>query len=175
MPKILTLAFVMIAFGVSVASAQTQQFRSKSILLHVTSVERSHGSVACKSGSCSSMKYTVEAFADARRGATKTEYVITCNELMYDQPQPHRDNICARFHAGNVYSAHLQSDSISFPHSMLNKDFETDYRIVSEKEVALGPDDRTTPGSAEPRVASNDPGQGDAAQGTEEAASRGTH
>jgi hypothetical protein len=175
MSKIFTLAFVMIAFGSSVLSAQTQQFRSKAILLHVTSVERAHGAVACKSGSCSAMKYTVDAYADAQRGATKTEFVITCNELMYDLPRPHRDNICARFHAGNVYFAHLQSDSISFPHSMLNKDFETDYRIVSEKEVALGPEDRLNADSADPRVASNHTEQPDTTKNSEQVASRGTH
>jgi hypothetical protein len=121
------------------------------------------------------MKYTVEGYVDIQHGVTKTEYVITCNELIYEFPRPHRGNICARFHAGNAYAAHLQSDSIEFPSSMLNKDFETDYSIVSEKEIPRGPFDMETPGSPEPQVATSGPEQREAPRGQEQMASKGAN
>ncbi len=175
MRKVISLTIVMAACILPGLSAQAQEQRAKVILFHVTSVQRADNSAACKSATCSSVKYTVSGYADVENAATKTEYVITCDEFMNDRPHPHRDNICARFHAGKAYMAQLQSDVISFPHSMLNKDFETDYSIMSERAIPLGPDDRMAPGGSEPREATNGPDQRNAPKGPEQLASKGAN
>lgn len=172
MSKFIPLAIVMIVCNLSGPSARAQEEQPQAILFHVTAVERADDTAACKTESCSAMKYTVEGFADVHHTASKTQYVITCNEVMNSRPVPHRDNICARFHAGNAYMAELQSDRVSFPHSMLNKAFETDYSIVSEREIPKGPDDRETPGAREPREANNGRVRHEAAKGPEQLASR---
>lgn len=121
------------------------------------------------------MTYTIEGFVSVSQVATNTQYVITCDEFKSNRPFPHRNNICARFHAGEVYTAEMQSDRVSFPNSRLNKAFETDYRIVAEKEIPKGPNDRETAGTSEPREAANGPHRAEAAKGPEQLASAGTH
>ena len=91
---------------------------------------------------------------------------------MNDPPLPHRDNICARFHAGKAYTAQLLSDSVSFPYSGLNKDFETDYNIVSEREIPINPAQPGINGNGEPREATNGPDQRDTTRSPEQLASK---
>ena len=175
MQKIGVFAIVLIALNLGGVITQAQESKSDVILFHVTSVQRADNSAACETESCSAMKYTVEGFVSIDDVATKTEYVITCNEFKSDHPFPHRDNICARFHAGEVYTAQLQSDRISFPNSRLNKAFETDYRIVAEKAIPKGPNDRETAGTLEPREVANGSHQAEAAKGPVQLASAETH
>jgi len=171
MQKIGVFAILMIALNLSGVITQAQELKSNVIFFHVTSVQHADNSAACQTESCSAMKYTIEGFVSVSQAATKTQYVITCDEFKNNRPFPHRNNICARFHAGEVYTAEVRSDRVSFPHSKLNKAFETDYRIVSEKEIPKGPDDRETPGKLEPREATNHPQQVDVAKGPEQLAS----
>ena len=147
MQKIGVSAVVVIALNLGGVITQAQESKSNVILFHVTSVQRTDNSAACQTESCSAMKYTIEGFVSVSQVATKTQYVITCDEFKSNRPFPHRNNICARFHAGEVYTAEMQSDRVSFPNSRLNKAFETDYRIVAEKEIPKGPDDRETAGT----------------------------
>ena len=175
MPKIGVFAIAMIALNLCGQITQAQGSKSNVISFHVTSVQRADNPAACQTESCSAMKYTIEGFVSVSHVATKTQYVIACNEFKNDRPFPHRDNICARFHAGEVYTAELQSDRISFPHSMLNKAFETDYRIMAEKEIPKGPDDRETAGTSKPREAAIGSHQAEAAKGPEQLASAETH
>ncbi len=176
MQKIGVFVIVAIALNLGALITQAQESKSNVILFHVTSVQHVDNPAACAdTESCSAMKYTVEGFVSLSNVATKTQYVITCNEFKNDQPFVHRDNICARFHAGEVYTAELQSDRISFPYSKLNKDFETDYRIMAEKVVPKGPGDLETPSSASPREAKNIPHRADGAKGPEQLASSDLH
>ena len=175
MQKIGVFAIVLIALNLGGVITHAQESKSNVILFHVTSVQRTDNPAACETESCSAMKYTVEGFVSVSDTATKTQYVITCNEFKNDHPFPHRDNICARFHAGEVYTAQVQSDRISFPNSMLNKAFETDYRIMAEKEIPKGPDDRETAGTSKPREAAIGSHQAEAAKGPEQLASAETH
>jgi len=172
MSRIMAVAALMIACGLQTLSAQDQERAPKSVVFHVTSVERVDNSAACKSEMCSALRYRVEGFVNAEPDATATQYVITCDEYYLERPHPHRDNICARFHAGNAYSALLQSDRISFPFSGLNKSFETDYSIVSEKEIPRNLDPRDANGTSEPRQASGTPERREPAKGPEQLASK---
>jgi hypothetical protein len=172
MSKIIAVATLMIACGMQMLGAQDQERTPKSVVFHVTSVERVDNSAACKSEMCSGLRYKVEGYVDAEPNATATQYVITCDEFSFDRPHPHRDNICARFHAGNAYTALLQSDRISFPYSGLNKSFETDYSIVSEKEIPRNLDPRDTNGGSEPRQATGTPEKREPAKGPEQLASK---
>jgi hypothetical protein len=175
MPKIIAAGIVMMACSLSVLYAQEQEWKPKMILFHVTSVQRVDDPVACKSGKCNLVKYKVEGYADPQNNGTATEYVITCDEHVTSHPLPHRDNICARFHAGNAYTAQLLSDSVSFPYSGLNKDFETDYAIVSEKELMKSPELREATGNSEQREATKSPEKHEAAKGTEQLASKNSN
>ena len=175
MQKIGVFAVMIIALSLSGVITQAQELKSDVISFHVTSVQRSDNSAACQTGSCSAMKYSIEGFVSVSQSPTKTQYLITCDEFRSDRPFLHRNNICARFHAGEVYTAEVRSDRISFPHSHLNKAFETDYRIVSEKEVPKGPEDRELAGKPEPREATNSPRPVETAKGPTQLASSGTH
>jgi hypothetical protein len=174
MPKIIAFGTLIMACGLSTlaAQAQVQEWKPKMILFHVTSVQRADDPVACKSGKCNVVRYKVEGYADIQQGATTTEYVITCDEHVTSRPLPHRDNVCARFHAGNAYTAQLLSDSVSFPYSMLNKDFETDYNIVSEREMARAPEQPEVTKAPEKREATRGPEQPVSVKGLEQMASK---
>ena len=175
MSKVIAVAIVMITCGLQTLGAQDQERIPKSVIFHVTSVERVDNSAACKSEMCSAVRYKVEGYVNAEPDATATQYVITCDEFYFDRPHPHRDNICARFHAGNAYTALLQSDRVSFPFSGLNKSFETDYSIVSEKEVPSGLNQRDANGVSEPREATRRPERLEPAKGPEQVASKTSH
>lgn len=175
MSKFIAVASVMIICGLVNPGAQAQGQKPKTILFHVTAVQRVDDSAPCKAAECSVVRYRVEGYADADRDAITTSYVITCDELFYERPRPHRSNICARFHAGSAYTAELSSDSISFPHSGLNKAFETDYAIVSEKELPASVFPHSAPGTTEPREATGNPAPQETAKGPEQLASRATH
>ena len=151
--KIIAVAIVMITCGLQTLGAQEEARKPIDVIFHVTSVERVDNSAACKSDACSAVTYKVEGYADAELAPVSTKYVITCDEIYFDRPRPHRNNICARFHVGNAYTAQLLSDRISFPFSGLNKSFETDYSIVSEKEIPKGLDPRNANGATEQREA----------------------
>lgn len=172
MSKIIALGIVMMACYLPGLTAQTQDWKTRIILFHVTAVQHADNTAACKVDTCSSVRYTVEGYIETQQSATTTQYVITCDEFMNDRPHPHRDNICARFHAGKTYAAQLQSERISFPHSMLNKDFETDYSIVSEREIPINPAQPGINGNGEPREATNGPDQRDTTRSPEQLASK---
>ena len=172
MSKIIAFVVVIMACSLSTLRAQVQEWKPKMILFHVTSVQRADDPVACKSGKCNVVRYKVEGYADIQQGATTTEYVITCDEHVTSRPLPHRDNVCARFHAGNAYTAQLLSDSVSFPYSMLNKDFETDYNIVSEREMARAPEQPEVTKAPEKREATRGPEQPVSVKGLEQMASK---
>jgi len=163
---------VMIACGLQTLGAQNQERKPKVVTFHVTSVERADNPAACKTEMCSVVKYKVEGFVNAEPDSIATKYAITCDEYYSDRPHPHRNNICARFHAGNAYTAYLFSDSISFPFSGLNKDFETDYSIVSEMEIPRGPGQKDVNGGSEPREATRSPERQVPAKGPEQLASK---
>jgi hypothetical protein len=171
MPKTAAVWIALVLLSLCASSAPAQDTKPKEILFRVTSVQRADSAVECKAGNCSVVKYTVEGFADGQLDPMTTQYVITCEEYMADRPVPHRNNICARFHAGEAYAAQVQSDLVSFPFSRLNKVFETDYSIVSEKEIArsLKP---TNPGSQDQRDATRVPEQHETAKGSEQLASK---
>jgi hypothetical protein len=172
MPKVIAIAAVMFACGLPTLCAQDQVEKPKEVVFHVTSVERTDNSSACKVDRCSAVKYKVDGYVNAEPNAVATQYVITCDEYFLELPHPHRDNICARFHAGNAYTALLQSDRISFPSSGLNKSFETDYSIVAEKEIPKGLEMRDPDGSSEPRQATGTPEKREPAKGPEQLASK---
>ena len=172
MSKIVALGIVMIACSLPGLSAQAQDSKPRVILFHVTSVQHADDSAACRVHTCSAVRYTVEGYVELQQTGTTTQYVITCDEFMNVRPHPHRDNICARFHAGKTYTAQLQSETISFPHSMLNKDFETDYSIAAEKEIPLNPVQPGITGNGEPREATNGAEQRDTSRGPEQLASK---
>jgi hypothetical protein len=170
-PKIAVIWIALVLLSLSASNAAAQEMKPKEILFHVTSVQRVDSAVECKAGNCSVVKYTVEGFADGQHDPMTTQYVITCDEHMADRPSPHRNNICARFHAGEAYMAQVQSDVVSFPFSRLNKAFETDYNIVSEKEIARSLEPART-GSQDQREATRVPEQHDTAKGPEQLASK---
>ena len=172
MSKIFAVATVMIAFGLQALAAQEPEQKPKVVTFHVTSVERVDNSAACKAEACSAVKYKVEGFADVEGNSVSTQYVLSCDEVYFDRPYPHRNNICARFHAGKAYTAYLNSDSISFPFSGLNKSFETDYSIVAEKEIPRNLDQRDANGGTEPRQATGTPEKREPAKGPEQLASK---
>ena len=172
MSKIFAVATVMIAFGLQALVAQEPEQKPKVVTFHVTSVERVDNSVDCKSEACSAVQYKVEGFANVEDSSVSTHYVLRCEEIYFDRPYPHRNNICARFHAGKAYTAYLNSDSISFPYSGLNKSFETDYSILAEKEIPRNPDQRDANGGSEPRQATGTPEKREPAKGPEQLASK---
>jgi len=137
MLRIIAIGLVIMACFLSALSAQELRAEQNPqvILFHVTSVQHADGANACSAGACSAIKYTIEGYAEMRYDAAMTEYVLTCDEYIVRKPHPHRNNICARVHAGNTYTVELLSDSVSFPYSRLNKDFEANYSIVSERET----------------------------------------
>lgn len=175
MNKFFTVALLMVTFALSNLGAQVPEQKSKVILFHVTSVQHIDDSASCKGGECSVVKYRVEGYADGNQETTTTSYVITCDELFYQRPHPHRNNICARFHAGSAYTAQLMSDSISFPYSGLNKAFETDYSIVAEKEMPASINPQGAPGNSEPREATKAPQPQVPAKGPEQLAVKTAH
>jgi hypothetical protein len=172
MSKFIAVAIVMIACGMQTLGAQDQARKPIVVIFHVTSVDRVDNSAACKSEMCSALRYKVEGYTDAEPGPMSTHYVITCDEFYSGQPVPHRDNICARFHVGNVYTAYLLSDIVSFPFSGLNKSFETDYRIVSEKQMPRDLDPRNVNGGSQPQEATRSPEHRELPKGPEQLASK---
>ena len=138
MLKSIAIALVMSACNLAVISAQEPQQNTKTIVFHVTSVQKVDDTSACKSGMCSAVKYTIEGYAEIERNVSVNEYVLTCDEFAASRPHPHRNNICARVHAGSAYVVELLSNSVAFPYSRLNKEFEANYSIVSEKEASRG-------------------------------------
>ena len=174
MSKLLFVAVATVTFALSNLSAQRPEQKSRVILFHVTSVQRVDDSSGCKASECSVVKYRVEGYAEGDQENASTSYVLSCDELFYERPHPHRNNICARFHAGSAYTAQLMSDSISFPTSGLNKAFETDYSIVSEKEMPASLNPQGASGNTEPREATKSPEPPRPAKGPEQIASRVT-
>jgi hypothetical protein len=172
MSKIIALGIVMVACNLPGLRVQAQDLKPRAVLFHVTSVQHADDNTACKMDKCSAIKYTVEGYVEAQQPGTTTQYVISCDEYVYVRPRPHRNNICARFHAGKTYTAELESESISFPHSMLNKDFETDYSIVAEREIPVNPLQPGITGNGEPREATNGTEQRDTTRGPEQLASK---
>jgi hypothetical protein len=166
------VAIVMIACGLQTLGAQDQDRKPKVVTFHVTSVERADNSTACKSDTCNVVKYKVEGYVNSEPNPVATRYVITCDEYYSDRPHPHRNNICARFHAGNAYTANLFSDIVSFPFSGLNKTFETDYSILSEKQIPIGLGQPDVNGGSEPREATRSPERQEPAKGPEQLASK---
>jgi hypothetical protein len=140
MLKTVAIALVMSGCTLAMLSAQEPQQNTKTMVFHVTSVQQVDGTSACKSGMCSAVKYTIEGYAEIEHNVSVTEYVITCDEFAVSHPHPHRNNICARVHAGSAYVVELLSNSVAFPYSRLNKEFEANYSIVSEKEASRGTD-----------------------------------
>jgi hypothetical protein len=138
MKKLIAVGAVLMACSFSLLGAQDLQPKSQTVVFHVTAVHHTDEASVCKSGLCSTTKYTIEGFAEMEHNVSVTEYVLTCDEFAASLPHPHRNNICARLHAGNAYQVELLSDSVSFPFSRLNKDFEANYRIMSEREAARG-------------------------------------
>jgi len=171
MPKTIFAVIVLFACALPCTGARAQEKNPKVILFHVTSVQRVDDAGGCKAGSCSVVKYRVEGFATAEGEAITTSYVISCDEVVFELPWPHRSNVCARFHAGNAYTAQLMSDRILFPFSGLNKAFETNYNIVSEKEIPAIGDHQGVPGSSEPREATKAPPVREPAKSAEQVAS----
>lgn len=170
MSKIISAAIVLLACALPCAGARAQEKASKVILFHVTSVERLDNPGGCKVGACSVVKYRVEGFATTEGDATTTSLVISCDELVFELPRPHRNNVCARFHAGNAYTAQLMAESVLFPFSGLNKAFETNYSILSEKEMPVSAD-RSLPGSVEQHEATKTPAAHEPAKSAEQVAS----
>jgi hypothetical protein len=138
MKKFITIGIVLVACNWSSLRAQDLQPKTKIVAFHVTAVRQTVETNACQSGQCSQTKYTIEGFAEIEHNVSVTEYVLTCDEFAASLPHPHRNNICARVHAGSAYEVELLSDSVSFPFSRLNKDFEANYKIMSEREAARG-------------------------------------
>ena len=172
MSRIIAVAIVMIACGLQTLGAQDQARKPIVVVFHVTSVERVDNSAACKSGACTALRYKVEGYTDAEPGPLSTHYVISCDEFYSDRPVPHRNNICARFHAGSAYTANLLSDIVSFPFSGLNKSFETDYRIVSEKQMPKGLDQQNVNGESEAQQATRSQERRQPPKGPEQLASK---
>lgn len=138
MLKSFAIVLAMSACTLAAISAQEPHQNSKTMVFHVTSVQFADDTSACKSGMCSAVKYTIEGYAEIDHNVSVNEYVLTCDEFAASRPHPHRNNICARVHAGSAYVVELLSNSVAFPYSRLNKDFEANYSIVSEKETSRG-------------------------------------
>ena len=138
MKKIIAVGIVLMVCSFSVLRAQDLQPKSQTAVFHVNAVRQTEKASVCKLGQCSQTTYTIEGFAEIAPNVSVTEYVLTCDEFAASLPHPHRNNICARLHAGSAYEVELLSDSVSFTFSRLNKDFEANYRILSEKETTRG-------------------------------------
>jgi hypothetical protein len=138
MIRLVTIGAVLFACSLSLLSAQNLQPATRTVVFHVTSVRQTNEASPCNFGTCNTDKYTIEGFAELNGNVSVAEYVLTCDEVSASLPHPHRNNICARVHAGKAYEVQLLSNSVSFPYSRLNKDFEANYNIVSEKESGRG-------------------------------------
>jgi hypothetical protein len=135
MREILALWVLILSGCALTGNAQDQSVNIPATLFYVTSVGHSTNPAECEARPCTAITYRVEGYIKSQQDERIVDLVLTCNEHTAIKPAPHRLDICARVHAGKSYMIDLQSETVSFLHSGLNKAFEVDYKIESEKET----------------------------------------
>ncbi len=110
MPFTLKCAFVAgLVFASSAVFAQKTS-EALRITVHVTAVRQEPDTCGYKD--CRATAFTVEGYAES--AASRTEYVLTCTELMALKPSPHVATACGSIHADHDYQGKVFDNSISF-------------------------------------------------------------
>jgi hypothetical protein len=107
-----TLKFVFVAGLLFVSSSVLAQKTSEAlqITFHVTAVRQEPDTCGYKD--CQATAFTVEGYAES--ATSRTEYVLTCTELMALKPSPHVAIACGSIHADHDYQGKVFDNSISF-------------------------------------------------------------
>ena len=109
MPFTPRFAFVAgLLFTVFLSAQKTSE--AHQITFHVTAVRQE--SDDCGYKDCQATAFTVEGYAES--ATSRTEYVLTCTQLMALKPSPHVATACGSIHADQDYQGKVFDSSISF-------------------------------------------------------------
>ena len=111
-----SIAGILFLIPVCLSAQKTDVEKPLEITLHATSVrqEEDLSGQYCEAKDCQATTFTVEGYADAADKASRTEYVLTCSQVMALKPSPRVTVSCGSIHADNDYHGRVFDNTIGF-------------------------------------------------------------